>query len=77
MYYHYYQLDYADNCPEDFLFEAESDEKALEFVAENISNCKYCGYCLSEITEPKIERKGCLLYVSYDTIHTIKRKKWA
>lgn len=75
MYYHYEELDYYENCPKDILFEVESDEKALEFVSEYISQCKYCGYYLVEITEPKIEKDGCTLYLTYNDIRTIKEKQ--
>jgi hypothetical protein len=75
MYYHYEELNYDENCPKDILFEVESDEKALEFVSEYMLQCKYCGYYLVEITEPKIEKNGCVLYLTYNDIRTIKKKR--
>ena len=75
MYYHYYESDYAENSPEDFLFEAESDEKALEFVSKDMSYCVDKGYDLDEITEPKIE-KDTRIQLTYDFIRTVKQKEW-
>lgn len=67
MYYHYYELDYPENEPADFLFEAESDEEALNFIPG-----AFCEYHLSETTEPIIKKDGKMIYLAYDDIRTIR-----
>ena len=74
MYYHYYESAYAEDCPEDFLFEAKSDEEALNFVAGYTLCCDYKGYTLNEITEPRIEKNDNMISLEYDFIRTVKKK---
>lgn len=72
MFYHYYEIDYAENDPKDLLLECETDEEVLAYLQNYMASCKFCEYELDQITEPKIVKSGHVLSVDYETIRVVK-----
>ena len=72
MFYHYYEIDYAENDPKDLLLEYETDEEVLTYLKNHMASCKFCGYELDQITKPEIVKSGHILSVDYETIRIVK-----
>lgn len=73
MFYHYEEYGYPEDCPQEYTFEAESDEKAMDIINEN----KYCeDFTLKEVTEPKLIKNSEGFYkTSFDVIRTVCENK--